>query len=80
MPEETEDTGRRQLNVSPSKRTLELLDEAVARFADRHENARQPSRAAADILNKFIEVWIDWMEQQDKALQIRQEELKARRG
>ncbi len=71
-----DDGGRVQLNISPTKETVALLERIVHRYGGRHMNAKNRNTAAADVLNKFVRVWAELIKQQDEALEKKTQELR----
>lgn len=72
------DKKRIQLNVSPNEETMDKLAVLVRQYGKRHLNVQNPAKAAADLLNKFIDVFAYLIEEQDRQLEQQVAQLKQR--
>lgn len=76
MTEEKEK--RIQLNISPNEETIAKLTSLVEKYGNRHLNVSKTAKAAADLVNKFIDIYIHLVQQQDRELQEQLDQLRKR--
>lgn len=57
MAKTKDGSDRRQLNISPNDETMDKLNSLVEQFGARHKNVKNRNVAAADIIDKYIDLY-----------------------